>query len=78
MKEARDKELKYLRELGVHGSLSAQLWQSTDVTPVDTKWVDTDKAFEGCRCKSVHELLPESAKVETDQTCMRVLTRWKL
>ena len=34
-------------------------------TPVDTKWVDTDKAFEGeSRCQSVHELLPENSEVE--------------
>ena len=26
-------------------SMSAQLWQKYNVTPVDTKWVDSDKAF---------------------------------
>ena len=43
-----------------------------NITPVDTKWVDTDKAFgEGANAKSVHELLSESSKVGTDQTCVR-------
>ena len=33
VRKDRELELKYVRDLGV--------------TPVDTKWVDTDKAFEG-------------------------------
>ena len=42
------KKLKYLRERGVHEKRSAseQLWEST-TSLVDTKCVDTDKAFEG-------------------------------
>ena len=27
-------------------SMSAQLWQKYNVTPVDTKWVDSAKAFD--------------------------------
>ena len=46
MLQAREKELKYLRELGVcekvvEGAAVAKY----KVTPVDTKWVDTDKAL---------------------------------
>ena len=36
VKEAREKELKYLREFGV---------AKYNVTPVDTKWVETDKSI---------------------------------
>ena len=49
VKKAREKELKYLRELGVfekadEGTAVAKY----NVTPVDTKWVDTDnKALKG-------------------------------
>ena len=40
VKDAREKELKYLRELG--RAAVAKFY----VTPVDTTWVDTDKAME--------------------------------
>ena len=54
-KEAREKELKYLRELGVYDKVHGH------VTPVDTKWIDIGKAFVGepmqipftNRCQSV-------------------------
>ena len=48
MKAAREKELKYLRELGVYGKVDECAAVAKDnVTPVDTKWVDRDKAFAG-------------------------------
>ena len=47
VKEAREKELKYLRELGVYEKVDERTAVAKyNVTPVDTKWVDTDKAFE--------------------------------
>ena len=47
VKEARVKELKYLRELGVYEKVDERTAVATyNVTPVDTTWVDTDKAFE--------------------------------
>ena len=47
VKEAREKELKYLRELGVYEEADERTAVSKyNITPVDTKWVDTDKAFE--------------------------------
>ena len=47
VKEAREKELKYLRELGVYEKVDERTTAAKyNVTPVDTKWVDTDKAFE--------------------------------
>ena len=48
VKEAREKELKCLRELGVYEKVDDRaVVAKYNVTPVDTKWVDTDKAFEG-------------------------------
>ena len=47
VKQAREKELKYLRELGVYEEANERTAVSKyNVTPVDTKWVDTGKAFE--------------------------------
>ena len=48
VKPAREKELKYLRELGVYEKVDERAAVAKyNVTPVDTKWVDTDKAFKG-------------------------------
>ena len=48
VKHAREKELKYLREHGVHEKVDERAAVAKyKVTPVDTKWVDTDKALEG-------------------------------
>ena len=53
VKGAREKELQYWRELGVYEKVDERAAVAKySVTPLDTKWVDTDKAFEG-RCKSV-------------------------
>ena len=48
VKEVREKELKYLRELGVCGKVDERAAVAKyNVTPVDMKWVDTEKAHEG-------------------------------
>ena len=48
VRKARELELKYLRDLGVYGKVDEnEAVAQYQVTPVDTKWVDTDKAFEG-------------------------------
>ena len=48
VREARENELKYLRDLGVHEKVDEkEAVEKYGITPVDTKWVDTDKAFEG-------------------------------
>ena len=40
-------ELKYLRELGVYEEVNERAAVAKyNVTPVDSKWVDTDKAFQ--------------------------------
>ena len=47
LKEAREKEVKYLRELGVCENFDQRaVVAKYNITPVDTMWVDTDKAFE--------------------------------
>ena len=54
VKDAREEELKYLRELGVYEKVDERAAVAKyNVTPVDTKWVDTSNAFEVSRCKSV-------------------------
>ena len=48
MTEALEKELMYLRELGVYEKVDERAAVTKcNFTPVDTKWVDIDKAFEG-------------------------------
>ena len=47
VKQAREKELQYLRELVVCEKVDERAAVAKyNVTPVDTKWVDTDKGFE--------------------------------
>ena len=48
------------------------------VTPVETKWTDTNKACEGVSpCKSDHEFLQENSKVKIGQICTNGLLQWK-
>ena len=48
VRKARELELKYLRDLGVYEKVDEKdAVAKYGITPVDTKWVDTDKAFEG-------------------------------
>ena len=45
--KARELELKYLRDLGVCEKVDErEAVEKYGVTPIDTKWIDTDKAFE--------------------------------
>ena len=47
VKQAREQELKYLRELGVYEKVDEHAAVAKySVTLIDSKWVDTDKAFE--------------------------------
>ena len=48
VRKARELELKYLRDLGVYEQVDEkEAVEKYGVTPIDTKWIDTDKAFEG-------------------------------
>ena len=48
VRKARKMELQYLRDLGVYENVDEkEAVGKYGVTPIDTKWVDTDKAFEG-------------------------------
>ena len=55
VRKAREQELKYLRDLGVYEEDEREAIAHYEVTPVDTKWIDT--------CTSDPELLPENSKV---------------
>ena len=70
VKQAREKELKYLRELGVYEMQSTMSFRSTQSGSIL-------KRLRWSRFNSVHESLPESSKVETGQTSMREVLRWK-
>ena len=79
VKQAREQELKYLRELGVYEKVDELAAVAKyNITPFDRMWVDTDKAFEGGPMQIVHELLPEKSSAGTGQTCMGELLRLKL
>ena len=48
VRKARELELKYLRDLGVYEKVDEkEAVAKYGITPVDTKWIDTDNAFEG-------------------------------
>ena len=48
VREDRELELKDLRDLGVYEKVDEmEAVQKYGITPVDTKWVETDKAYEG-------------------------------
>ena len=48
VRKAREVELKYLRDLGVYEKVDEkEAVEKYGVTPVDTKWFDTDKAVRG-------------------------------
>ena len=48
VRETPKLELKYLRDVGVYEKVDEKdAVKKYGITPVDTKWVDTDKAFEG-------------------------------
>ena len=48
VRKARELELKYLRDIGVYEKVDEkEAVAKYGITPVDTKWVDTDRAFEG-------------------------------
>ena len=78
VRKARELELKYLRDLGVHEKVDEkEAVEKYGVTPIDTKWIDTDKAFEGSQCKSDHECVRESSNAMIGQTCMQGPLRWR-
>ena len=48
VRKARELELKYLRDLGVYEKVDEkEAIERYGITTIDTKWIDTDKAFEG-------------------------------
>ena len=58
-RKAREQDLKYLRDLGVYEKIDErEATARYQVTPVDTKWIDTDKAFEGKPMQIRSRLVP--------------------
>ena len=80
MKQAREKELKYLRELGVYEKVDERTAVAKyTVTPVHTMWVDTDKAFEErANANPFTNCCQRIQNWRTVQTCMWGLHHWKL
>ena len=79
VRKDRELELKDLRYLGVYDKVDEkEAVTKYGITPVDTKWVDTDKAFEGepMQIKS-RMCVRESSKVMIGQTCMQGLLHWR-
>ena len=63
VKQARERELKYLRELGVYEKVDERAAVAKyNVTPGDTTWVDTDKAFEEEPMKIRSRIVPREFK----------------
>ena len=74
VRKARAQELKFLRDLRVHEKVDErEAIAQYQLTPIDTKWIDTDKAFEESPCKSDQELLRKNSRVTIDQICMQGL-----
>ena len=49
-----EEELKYFRDFGVYEKVDERATVAKyGVTPVDTKWIDTDKASEGATASKV-------------------------
>ena len=51
-RRAREEDVTHFLDFGVHAQFDAQTAVAKcGVTPVDTKRLDTDKAFDGSQCK---------------------------
>ena len=77
VREARELELKYLRDLGVYEKVDEkEAVEKYGTTPVDTKWVDTDKAFEGEPLQIRSRKCVREFKSD-GQTCTQGLLHWR-
>ena len=72
VRKAREQELKYSRDLGVCVQVDErEATAQYQLTPVDTKWVDTDKAREGGPSKSDHEFFARVEKRRLTRSARR-------
>ena len=63
VRKAREQGLKHLRDLGVYEKVhEREAIAQYQVTPVDTKWVDTDKAIEG---EHAHQVTICGTRIQT-------------
>ena len=73
-----EKELKFLLELRVYEKVDErEAIAQYQLTPVDTKKIDTEKAFKGSPCKSNQGLFRENSRVTIDQISLQGLLLWK-
>ena len=65
VRKDHENDFFFLRDFAecLRNSANVEAIAQYQVTPVDTKWIDTNKAFEESPCKSDRELLHESSKV---------------
>ena len=71
---ARELELKYFPDLGVNERVDErETIAKNQVTPDDTKWIDTNKAFEEEPMQIKSRIAAREFKVEIDQICL-----WRL
>ena len=78
VRQSRDQQLKYLRDLGVYEQVDErEAIAQYQVTPVDTQWIDTNKTSEGEPMQIRSRWWQEDSKVKIDQICIQGLLRWK-
>ena len=79
VKQVSEQELKYLRALGVWDKVEPHAAVQNTTSPKLAQSGSTlTKLLKESRCKSVHELLPESSEVVTGQNRMQELHRKQL
>ena len=79
VRQTREQELKDLCDLGVYEKVEErEAIAQYQITPVDTKWIDTNKAFEVELMQIILRLVAkEKSKVKIGQICTQGLLHWK-
>ena len=77
VRQAREQEVKYSRDLGVHEEVDERaVMAHYHDTRVDTKWVDTNKAFDGKSMQIRSRIVARDFK-SIGQICLQGLFHWK-
>ena len=78
VRRAREQELKYLRDFGVYEEVDErEAIAHYQVTPVDTKWIDTNKAFEEEPMQIRPRIVAKEFKCGDRPDLYAVTFRWK-
>ena len=73
----REQKLKYVRDLVVYERVDErEAIAQYQVTPVDTKWIDTNKALEEEPMQIRSRIVQESFQVTIGKTCVQGLLHW--